>query len=169
MIAFLFAIMMHSTATESEAAMLDLTPAYTIIMRHEGLRLRAYRDPRPGDPLLTIGYGHTGPDVKRGQAITHEQALDLLRLDTISAAHAVRQLVRVPLTRGQFCALVSFTFNVGIGAFARSSVLKALNRGDYVAVQRALLRYVHAGKPPKPLPGLVRRRHDEAALFAATE
>lgn len=126
----------------------------------EGLRTTGYLDP-VGVP--TIGYGHTGPDVQVGQQISEAQAEDLLRQDVGWAEDAVRQNVKVPITQGQFDALVSFTYNMGAGAFAESDVLEKLNAGDYAGAQEALKGWVHAGG--EVLPGLVTRREQEAAMF----
>src|SRR5215469_12900903 len=78
--------------------------------RFESLRLTAYRDLTG---VLTIGYGHTGPEVYEGQTITEETATGLLFQDVQVASHAVNFLVLVPLTQAEFDALVDFCFNVG--------------------------------------------------------
>ena len=130
------------------------------IKSHEGLRTTAYRDPVG---VLTIGYGHTGPDVKPGQKITEAQAEALLRKDVAWAENAVRKNVKVPLTQGQFDALTSFTFNCGAGALQKSTLLKKLNAGDYAGAQAEFGKWVHGGG--KVLPGLVRRRNEEAQMF----
>ena len=130
-----------------------------LIKSHEGLRTSAYQDPVG---VWTIGYGHTGT-AKPGQKITEAQAEQLLRKDVGWAEDAVRKNVKVPLTQGQFDALVSFTFNLGAGALGRSTLLKKLNAGDYAGAQAEFGKFVHAGG--RVLPGLVRRRGEEAALF----
>lgn len=129
------------------------------IKSFEGLRLRAYRDPVG---VWTIGYGHTG-GVKPGQVISRERAEQLLRSDTGWAQDAVRRNVKVPLSQGQFDALTSFTFNLGAGALASSTLLKKLNAGDYAGAQKEFGRWVHAGG--EVLQGLVRRRASEAKMF----
>tara|TARA_R100001198_G_scaffold51472_1_gene28829 strand:- start:25 stop:546 length:522 start_codon:yes stop_codon:yes gene_type:complete len=130
-----------------------------LIKEHEGLRLDAYLCPAK---VWTIGYGHTG-DVHPGQRITEAMADLLLQADLKSFERAVSASVKVPLTQGQFDALVSFTFNVGAGAFRLSTLLRVLNEGDYRAAAKQFDRWVHGGG--KVLPGLVRRRRDERALF----
>ena len=130
-----------------------------LVKSHEGLRTTAYRDPVG---VWTIGYGHTA-SVKPGQNISEAQAEQLLRKDVGWAEDAVRAKVKVPLTQGQFDALVSFTFNLGAGALGRSTLLKKLNAGDYAGAQAEFGKFVHAGG--RVLPGLVRRRGDEAQLF----
>lgn len=127
----------------------------------EGCRLIAYRDPAG---IWTIGYGHTGPDVKPGMQITQEQADRLLMGDLARFEFAVDRAVKVPLTDNQFGALVSFAFNVGAAAFDKSTLLKRLNQGNYSAVPGELARWNRAGG--KQLAGLVNRRAAEAVLWA---
>ena len=135
----------------------------SLLRRFEGLRLHAYRDPRPQGAIWTIGYGHTGPEVGHGQCISREQAEVLLAADAQEALRVVTTLVSVALTRGQRAALVSFVFNVGAGKFAQSNVLRLINRRDFPAAARALLRWCHAGTTV--LPGLRARRQAELWLF----
>ncbi|MFD1711849.1 SafA/ExsA family spore coat assembly protein [Ottowia sp. GY511] len=130
-----------------------------LIKSHEGLRTSAYQDPVG---VWTIGYGHTGT-AKPGQKISEAQAEQLLRKDVGWAEDAVRKNVKVPLSQGQFDALVSFTFNLGAGALGRSGLLQKLNAGDYAGAQAEFGKYVHAGG--RVLPGLVRRRNEEAQMF----
>jgi lysozyme len=131
-----------------------------LIKKHEGLSLRAYRCPAGA---LTIGYGHTG-DVEEGAVITQEEAEELLRNDLHAFETSVERLVEVPLRDNQFAALVSFCFNVGMGAFARSTLLSLLNRGWYEQVPAQLVRWSRAAG--KTLAGLGRRRRDEADLWS---
>lgn len=130
-----------------------------LIKQFEGLYLKAYRCPA-GVP--TIGYGHTA-GVAMGQTITQQQADDYLRRDVRQFERAVSRLVRVPLTQGQFDALVSFAFNLGEGALAQSTLLRLLNAGDYAGAAAQFDRWNKAAG--RVLPGLVRRRAAERALF----
>ncbi len=136
-----------------------------LIREFEGFRSSAYRCPAG---VLTIGYGHTGragpPAVKEGMTMTEPEARIILVREANAFAEKAADLIRHPLSDAQFSALVSFAFNVGIAAFASSSVLKAVNGGDLAAVPRRLQLWVKAGG--RVLPGLVRRRAAEAALFA---
>lgn len=132
-----------------------------LIKQFEGLYLKAYRCPA-GVP--TIGYGHTA-GVAMGQTITQQQADDYLRRDVRQFERAVARLVTVPLTQGQFDALVSFAFNLGEGALAQSTLLRMLNAGDYAGAAAQFDRWNKAGG--RVLPGLVRRRAAERALFEA--
>ena len=93
-----------------------------MVKKYEGLYTKAYRDPVG---ILTIGYGHTNSDVREGQTITEAQVIELLRKDLGTAENAVRKAVKVPLTQGQFDALVSFTFNCGAGTLQKSTILKS--------------------------------------------
>jgi len=126
----------------------------------EGLQLTAYQDPVG---VWTIGYGHTGADVQPGLTITQEQASDLLLQDVAGAVAAVNRLVTIPLTQNQFDALVDFTFNVGQGNLASSTLLRELNSGNTEGAAAQFLVWVYA--KGVELPGLVTRRQAEAALF----
>ena len=141
------------------------------IAEHEGLRLVAYPDPGSvdGHPW-TIGYGHT-LGVKRGDTCTKEQAMEWLREDVREAEAAVNRLVKVPLTQGQFDALVSFVFNVGADedtdtlaeGLGDSTLLRMLNSGDYVG---AAVQFDRWNKNDgKVMAGLTRRRKDEREMF----
>lgn len=131
-----------------------------LVKKFEGLVLRAYRDPVG---IWTIGYGHTGPEVGPGDVISKAEAEALLKKDLMKFEKSVRNLVKVPLNSNQFSALVSFTFNVGSGAFAQSTMLSLLNQRDYQGAANQFSRWVYGGG--QVLPGLVRRRNEERALF----
>ena len=112
------------------------------IKRWEGLKLTAYPDPgsRNGEPY-TVGFGHTSDgflNVTRGLTITVAQAEAALEYDLNETAAKIDELVKVELTDNQFGALVSFAFNVGLGAFAKSTLLKKLNKGEYAYVPAEL-------------------------------
>ena len=131
-----------------------------IIKKSEGLRLEAYL-PTPND-VPTIGYGHT-KGVRMWQRISLAQAEQFLLEDVDWAEDAVNSLVKVKLSQNQFDALVSFVFNIGAGAFSKSTLLKYLNAGDYGGAANQLLRWnKQAGKELK---GLTKRRQEERALF----
>jgi lysozyme len=132
-----------------------------LIQHFESLRLTAYQD---SAGVWTIGWGHTG-NVHPGDRVTRAEADALLRNDVAWAETAVRNAVDVPLTQGQFDALVSFAFNVGAGAFENSTLLARLNAGDSSGAQDQFGRWIYAGG--EVLPGLVRRRAAEADTFAA--
>lgn len=115
---------------------------------------------------LTIGYGHTDAakhplKISRGLKITERKALEILDVDLDECEDAVNSLVKVPLTQGQFDALVSFTFNCGTGNLKK--LIVPLNRGDYQACRAKFDLYVRS--KGKVLRGLVRRRDAEQALW----
>ena len=130
-----------------------------LIKRHEGLRLKAYRCPAD---VPTIGYGST-LGVQMGDEITQAQAVELLMADIERFEDAVDRLVEVPINQHQYDALVSFAFNLGSGALGGSTLLRKLNAGDYDGAAAEFDRWVNAGG--RPLPGLVKRRAQERALF----
>jgi len=136
-----------------------------LIRQWEGLRLTAYKD---AVGVLTIGHGHTSragpPTVKPGMKITQAEADRILRADLAVFEAAVENAVKVDLTDNQFAALVSFTFNVGIGNLQKSTLLRKLNKGDYDGVPMELGKWVNAGG--RRLPGLANRRAAEAGLWA---
>jgi len=138
-----------------------------LIADFEGLRLKAYPDPGTGNEPWTIGYGTTvypdGRKVKKGDVITQAQALDYLKQDVKKFATSVTQVVTVPLNQNRFDALVSFTYNLGVGALARSSLLRKLNAREYEAAAAEFDKWVYAGG--RVLPGLVNRRKAERELF----
>lgn len=133
-----------------------------LIKSSEGLHLRAYPDPGTGAEPWTIGYGSTG-GVTQGMSITVPQAEQRLQSDLSRVEATVDRLAAVPLTQGQFDALVSFTYNVGEGNFAHSTLLRLVNAGDFTAAAEQFGRWVRAGG--KVLPGLVTRRAAERAIF----
>nr|WP_145550345.1 lysozyme [Variovorax boronicumulans] len=132
------------------------------IAKHEGLRLVAYPDPGTGGEPWTIGVGHAG-GVKKGDKITHEQAMRLLADDLATAEAAVSGAVRVALNQNQLDALVSLVFNIGADAFRSSTLLRLLNMGDYRGAADQFPRWTRASG--EILPGLKRRRDEERALF----
>lgn len=130
-----------------------------LIKSFEGLRLTAYRD---AVGILTIGYGHTG-DVRVGQVITNNQANELLIKDIGWAEKAVNRLTQVPLSQGQFDALVSFVFNLGENNFRKSTLLKKLNACDFDGASNEFIKWNRAGG--QVLNGLTKRRTAEKDLF----
>jgi lysozyme len=131
-----------------------------VIKQFEGLRLTAYKCPAG---VLTIGYGSTGAHVKHGMTIIEQEAERLL-LDDISRFEVgVQEVIKQPLTQGQFDGLVSFSFNVGLGALRESTLAAKLKSGDVAGAANEFTRWNKAGG--KVLPGLVKRREAERALF----
>jgi GH24 family phage-related lysozyme (muramidase) len=112
--------------------------------------------------IPTIGWGCT-EGVKMGDVWTRKQAEDALRKELTRFENAVTKLCKFKPTQNQFDALVSFAYNVGEGGLAKSSVLRLANSGDFVGASRAFNAWTKA--QGVTLPGLVKRRHMEAALF----
>ncbi len=133
-----------------------------LIRKHEGLRLQAYLCPAG---VLTIGYGHTGADVKTGMKIDISQANALLSKDVERFEKSVNDLVRVPMTQGMFDALVGFAFNLGAGSLKGSTLLAKLNANDSQGAADEFLRWNKANG--KVLDGLTARRESERELFLA--
>lgn len=130
------------------------------LIRHfEGCRLDAYLCPAG---VWTIGYGHT-KGVKEGETIDQEAAEAFLIEDLEEFEGYVTEMVEVPLSQSQFDALVSWTFNLGPGNLERSTLLAKLNQREYTDVPFEIKRWTRAGGVI--LPGLVKRRNAEAALF----
>ena len=134
-----------------------------LIRVFEGLNTKAYRCPAG---VLTIGYGHTGPDVKEGQTITRDQAELLWNQELGAVGRQVEHaLDGMRVNQNQFDALCSFTFNLGIGRLETSTLLKKLKAGDYEGAANEFLRWNRAGG--QILEGLTRRRQAERRLFLA--
>ena len=153
-----------SSGTIPPAPMSLSSSGLAFIERHEGYGAAIYED-NAGYP--TIGYGHLikpGEDFSKG--ITPEQACQLLAQDAKTAVDAVNAKVSIRLTQPQFDALVDFTYNLGVGAFNRSVLLKNLNSGTPVVLKNFTDWNLAAGKA---VPGLTRRRTDEFNLFSQGE
>lgn len=135
-----------------------------LIKRFEGKRLKAYRC---SAGVLTIGYGHTSmagsPQVTPGMTITAGDAEAIFDRDIERFAARVEAMIKVPISENQFGACVSLAFNIGVGAFSKSSVLRFLNKKQFNNAADAFALWNKAGG--KVQPGLVRRRAAEAALF----
>ena len=128
------------------------------IALHEGYREEAYQD-TVGVP--TVGYGETA-GVRMGDRTTPERALVTLLSSANRHADAIRSCIHVPLYQHEFDAYVSLAYNIGPGAFCKSTLLKKLNAKDYVGACAAIDDWVYAGG--KKLPGLVKRRSLERAM-----
>jgi lysozyme len=136
-----------------------------LIQSFEGLRLEAYDD---GGGVWTIGYGTTrypdsGKTVMEGETISQAQAEEYFAADVDDFAADVGRLVHVPLSQQQFDACCSLAYNIGSGAFAKSTLLQKLNAGDYYGAADEFLRWNKDGGVVNP--GLVNRRKFERALF----
>ena len=135
--------------------------AAQFIEEFEGLRLEAYRCPAG---IWTIGYGHT-KRVKEGDTCTESEAIAYLMEDLRDADECIDYHVDVVLTDNQRAALLSFIFNLGCGNFKASTLLKLINQSQFDAAAAQFGRWTKANG--KDLPGLVKRREAERALFAS--
>ena len=113
---------------------------------------------------MTIGYGHTGPDVTPGMKITQAEAERLLKQDLHHFEDEVSSLIAVPLTQHEFDATVSFTYNVGAGSLEHSTFRRRMNEGQNKrqCFEEEFPKWVNGSNGP--LPGLVRRREAEVEL-----
>ena len=147
-----------------------------MIKHHEGVRFRPYRCPAL---LWTVGVGHVIdpshikvplndrknlpiPDGWDRQ-LSATEVDDILATDLASFERGVLRLCPSGLTQSRFDALVSFSFNVGLGNLQRSTIRMCHNRGDFEGAAEAFMAWTKAGG--KELPGLVKRRNDERALY----
>jgi len=130
-----------------------------LIQEFEGLELESYQD---SVGIWTIGYGTTR-NIHEGMVITEGQATQFLEKDVSETEQAVNNMTSYPINQNQFDALVSFAYNVGITALRSSTLMRKLNAGDVDGAANEFQRWVRAGG--KVLPGLVRRREAERALF----
>lgn len=135
------------------------------IKQQEGFEANVYSD---SAGLDTIGYGHKLTPLENYQTISDADATRLLAADVADAENGVNNLVNVPLSQGQFDALVSFVYNVGVGAFKRSTMRKLINAGNYQgAIGQFTLWSKATVKGQKvTIAGLYSRRQREAQLFA---
>lgn len=136
-----------------------------MIEKFEGCLLKASNKL---DGVWTIGYGQTGryygKKVRKGMTTTKALAHAWLRDHSIKTYEdAVNKNIKVSINQNQFDALVSFTYNVGVGALKQSTALRLLNQGDYTGAADALTMWTKCNG--KVLAGLVRRRKEERALF----
>lgn len=160
--------------------------ALKMLKHHEGVRTKPYRDVVA---LWTVGVGHlmypeqarlpnkknAKPDYtgmcredvqlkpEDNRVFSMEEVDGLLKSDLATFERGVDRLITVPLSQNQFDALVSFSFNVGLGTLQRSTLRQKINRDDYEGAADEFLKYTMAGG--KVFKGLVNRRNDERALF----
>ena len=135
-----------------------------LVKEFEGLRLTAYQD---SVGVWTIGYGHTGPEVKKGMTITQAQADTYLQNDLARFNTCVTNYITARLNPNQVGALMSWSYNVGCGNLQSSTLRRRLNAGETpnTVAREELPKWVKAGG--QTLPGLVRRRNAEIALFTS--
>lgn len=142
----------------------------TLIRDSEGLVNKTYLDPVG---IVTACYGHTDPKLRLGQTFTDKQCEALLRKDiakhqiVIQPGHKANCVKHAPLTQNQNDAVVSLVFNIGNGAFCRSTMARKLSARDYPGAANEFPKWVYAtsnGRKVK-LNGLIKRRENERKLF----
>lgn len=136
-----------------------------LIKEFEGFSANAYLCPAK---IPTIGYGNTfysdGRKVKLGEQISKTDALELLELvANKDFADKIFPAIKVPVAQNQFDAMCSLAYNIGVGNFLKSTLLKKVNAGDFVGASEEFLRWNKAGG--KELLGLTKRRKREFDLF----
>ena len=140
-----------------------LDKAIDLARQFEGCELDAYPDPAYGWKVATIGYGATGPAIVEGTHWTQEQAdADLLYRMKGIGAH-VDTLVTVPISDEQKAALCDLAYNIGLGAFERSTLLACVNVNHMQGAADQFMVWTKSNGVE--LPGLVKRRDAERALF----
>jgi lysozyme len=151
---------------------------FDLIESEEGKVNRVYKD-QAGFPSIGIGHKLTSLQIASGNLVingekvsyvnglTDQQCHDLLAQDVVPAENEVNQAVKVTLNQNQFDALVDFTFNCGVAAFASSSALIAINSGQFDAVPIDFEKWnkITVNGEKVPCPDLTKRRAKEAALF----
>ncbi|WP_130889874.1 lysozyme [Fusobacterium ulcerans] len=129
------------------------------LIQEEGERLKAYKC---AAGVWTIGVGHTGADVKEGMVITKEKSRELLKADLSRFEKAVNTYIKVPLEQHQFDALISLAFNIGVGNFSKSTLVKKINANATIEeIEFQFKQWRLAGGKPILLP----RRKREARLY----
>lgn len=132
----------------------------SLIKESEGLSLKAYKCP---SGVWTIGYGHTGKDVKKGMVITEEKATELLKSDIARFEKQVATYNTIyNFTNNEFSALISFAYNIG----SITGLTKAGTRTKR-QIANKMLEYCYASG--KKLNGLYKRRQKERKLFLKKE
>ncbi len=132
-----------------------------LIKKYEGLRTTAYLCPAG---IWTIGYGHTGDEVRAGYKMSAEQAEEQLRSDLKLFEEVVTKYVETTLKQNQFDALVSLIYNIGAGAFIGSTLFRLVNsKPNHPDIEAEFGKWVNARG--RRLPGLVKRRDEECKLY----
>lgn len=138
------------------------TRGIDLIKRFEGYSSKAYPDPATGGAPWTIGYGTTN-GVKPGMVITAEKAEKMLRDDVAKFESGVSSLVTAPTTQGQFDAMVSLAYNIGLGNFGKSTLLKKHNARCYTCAADQFRVWNRANG--KVMNGLTKRRAAEREVY----
>ncbi|MDR5614705.1 MAG: lysozyme [Arsenophonus sp.] len=139
--------------------------ASSMITHFEGLRLKPYFD---GGGILSVCYGHTGNDIARNRTYTKEECDNLLDEDLKAVKRYVDPLIKVSINKLTQAALYSFAYNVGVGSFAKSTLLKKLNAGDPQGACDEMKRWVYVKDEKRHIKvksrGLMTRREIESVI-----
>lgn len=133
--------------------------ASNLVIPFEGLVKKSYVDPVG---IITACYGHTGKELKLGQTFSDNECLEHLARDLDSHNREMMASIKVPVNVNHQAAFLSFTYNVGVGNFRKSTLLKKLNDGMYQEACQELTKWVYAGG--RKMQGLVNRRQAEYKL-----
>ena len=137
--------------------------ALVLIPAYEGVEYTPYRDVAG---VLTVCYGHTGSDIQPGKLYTDAECKALLHDDLTKVRRAVDPMIKVPIDDNTRAAIYSFVYNVGPGAFSRSTMLRKLNAGDIAGACDEMKRWTFSGG--KRWQGLINRRETEKAICHGT-
>lgn len=140
-----------------------LAHAVKLVKRWEGCHLTAYPDPGTGGDPWTIGWGATGPGIQKGVQWSQKQADDRLAIDLDRFLRGVQSVLKRPASDYELGAMVSLAYNIGVGAFRDSTLLKKFNTGDVAGAAAQFPRWNRAGG--KVMRGLTNRRADERSVF----
>lgn len=130
-----------------------------MIQTFEGVKYTPYNDIAG---VLTVCYGHTRKDIQEDKKYTKTECLNLLHDDLMKVRRAVDPMIKVPIDDNTRAAIYSFVYNVGPGAFSRSTMLRKLNAGDIAGACDEMKRWTFAGG--KQWRGLINRRDTENAV-----
>lgn len=145
--------------------MMPSREAFRLSQLVETLELAAYPDPATGGDPWTIGYGHTGPEVKPGLVWDADRADNALARDLSHCSDVVNKAIGIAIPQSNFDAFCVFVLNVGGGAFNGSTMLRLYRAGDIRGAADQFKRWDKAGKPLRPMLGLKRRREAERQLY----
>ncbi|KWV17149.1 lysozyme [Xanthomonas translucens] len=143
--------------------MSPIAVAASLVRKWEGCRLTAYPDPATGADPWTIGYGATGPGIRKGVTWTQAQADQRLEHDVSRFVDGVLVFLKRPATDNQLGAMASLAYNIGLRRFSESTLLRLFNEGKTLAAGQQFNVWTMAAG--KRMQGLVNRRADERRVF----
>jgi lysozyme len=135
-----------------------------LIRQFEGERLESYRCPAN---KWTISVGVCGPHVTEGMKITQAESDELFAATLRTFELAINKLITAPVSQNQFDAIISLVYNIGLGNFQRSTLLRLLNQGRHRDAVLEFTRWSFANG--QQMPGLLRRRRAEMAMFVSRD